>query len=513
MTDFIFPFGNKQLVFKNYDFLKELSFEDLIRDFKNNSSYFEIASYFTDDIETLKYRNGIFYELCNNEGFLKGLISVSESILNVLEVNKIREKGSSIERELYCVKELELYVECIENLYLIFDGRNVKSQGLSDMKNKIEEIRNDSEYISLKTEVKKLIKRISEIKSITLGVNLDVQLKALECGIVSINNESYKSGDIIDRLLRGKIQRDDFTCITPLSAVTKSTSKQEKDVLSFALINGINNVMKNSVFTLKPFIKKYILKKSKFLISFLNSINFYIIFSNYLLNLKNKGQKLCKPVIYGAEKGICDVKDLYNPFLCKKGVEKIISNDFCFDNNGKIFILTGANKGGKTVFLYSIGIMYVHLMLGLLLPCRQAEISVIKGVYINTASKQNDYSVRSRFEDECKKLGEYSKMLNSDSIFLYDEPLSGTSSLEAEEILVGLLASYSKKGFKGVVATHIHSVARDILKENEKLENISKFDNLSTVISNDERSFEIKRKTPDFKSYAIDIARKYGIDF
>lgn len=515
--DLIFPYGEEKISFNNISFINDLDLNNMFKRFqKRKFNIDDLLLLFTSNKETIKYRNEIFKELCDNRQLFNKLISIEDSIFNFLEVNRVIDSNSNMEKDLYSIKELELYTDCVDGLYDILNCEVIKSKGLNQLKDIITEIFEGKEYTTLKKELSKQTKKISQIKSITVGINLDAQLKPFESGIVSINTENFKSGNIVDRLLRGEVQRNDYVCMTPLDAVSKSTSPTDQEAINMSIIRGLYNITRRSVSSFRPSVKKYINDKSYFFVNILKGLEFYLTFTSYLLYLKDNGLPLCEAT-WSENETFCEVYGLYNPKLANTLTgNEIVKNDISFDEKGQIYILTGANQGGKSVFLYSVAFMYVHLILGILLPAEKATLSMIDGIYVYTSSMGNDYSKRSRFEDECKKLGEYSKILTSNSIFLYDEPLSGTSSIEAEEILIGLLKNYSRKQFKGILSTHIHSLAKNVLDINKLSDSKSKIDNLSTVTessSENIRTFKIIRKIPDYKSFAMDIAKKYGLEF
>ena len=82
----------------------------------------------------------------------------------------------------------------------------------------------------------------SKIKSITIGVNINPQLLPVEAGILSINEESFVSGNIIDRLLRADMGKNEYRCITPLEPLTRGMSVSDKTVMTAAINNGIHSV-------------------------------------------------------------------------------------------------------------------------------------------------------------------------------------------------------------------------------------------------------------------------------
>jgi len=68
-------------------------------------------------------------------------------------------------------------------------------------------------------------------------------------------------------------------------------------------------------------------------------------------------------------------------------------------------------------------------------------------------------------------------------------------------------------GCRGIFCTHLHDLAASVDKINEACvpNGGVKIDNLVAAIEQGSRSFKILRIKPDGKSYARDIAEKYGL--
>ena len=101
------------------------------------------------------------------------------------------------------------------------------------------------------------------------------------------------------------------------------------------------------------------------------------------------------------------------------------------------------------------------------------------------------------------------------SLILLDESLSSTGAYEASFIASELLCGFSLIGSRGIFSTHLHELAAsvDAINERTAREGGIRLDNLVAGMEEGRRSFLIERKKPDGKSYASDIAAKYGLSF
>ena len=99
------------------------------------------------------------------------------------------------------------------------------------------------------------------------------------------------------------------------------------------------------------------------------------------------------------------------------------------------------------------------------------------------------------------------------SLVLLDESLSSTGSFEGAYIAGEVLSGFSMAGCRGIFSTHLHDLAASVDKINgECVQNGgSPVDNMVAQVEDGSRTFRIIRRSPDGKSYARDIADKYGL--
>jgi DNA mismatch repair ATPase MutS len=354
---------------------------------------------------------------------------------------------------------------------------------------------------------------IRSIKSINIGINLNAQLQPLEAGIISVNTEKYKSGDLFDRLLRGEIMEDKLNCLAPLIPIKKGISNEKIEAMTYALLNGIDEIFKNSIKKWQPVIRKYLSLKTDFLNNLLPELSFYTASTILLKKLKEKNLPLCKPKLFPKEDKIFNVNGLYNPLCAIKTEDKMILNDFTFDENGQIYVLTGANRGGKSIFTYAVGIAQTMLQLGLYIPAEYAEISPIDNILTHFPVSDENAS-EGRLGEECLRLSKLFDNVTKYSLVLMDETMSSTGSYEGSYIAGEVLTGFSIAECRCIFTTHLHELASNVDALNEKnaiLGAKSKIDTLIVGVVGEERDFKIYRTKPEGISHAISIAEKYGI--
>jgi DNA mismatch repair ATPase MutS len=178
-------------------------------------------------------------------------------------------------------------------------------------------------------------------------------------------------------------------------------------------------------------------------------------------------------------------------------------------------VLTGPNRGGKSVITVAVGAAEAFAMLGLPVPAASAEISVVDAIFTHFPEGADDTIDKGRLGEECARLREIFDAVSEDSMVLLDESLSSTGAYEATYIASEILTSFAVMRVRGIFSTHLHDLAAGVPAINQKSSELGgiQIDTLVAGIEEGKRSFKIIRAKPDGKSYAKDIADKYGLSF
>ena len=353
-----------------------------------------------------------------------------------------------------------------------------------------------------------------EVKSVTIGVNLDGRLQPESAGVLSVNNEYFKSGELLQKILRLDFKSNEYTCIATLLPFKKGQSDNQQSALANAFNGALNNVFKSSMRSWKKVVQNYILENADFLIKLMPEIEFVVKGVDLIKSLK-ENNSLCFPKILPMTEKAFSVKGVYNPVVATKVEDKMVQNDFDFDKNGMFYVLSGPNRGGKSVITCAVGLTFALCQLGLCVPCESAEISPVDGIFTHFPSGAEDTIDKGRLGEECARLDEIFDYVTENSLVLLDESLSSTGSYEASYIASEILCGISMVKCRGIFSTHLHELSTMIDGINKRCveQGGAVIDTLVAGMEEGQRSFKIRRQKPDGKSYAKDIADKYGISY
>jgi hypothetical protein len=376
-------------------------------------------------------------------------------------------------------------------------------------------------------------------------VNLDAFLRPRTAGVLSLNNEKFTDAGLMKRFMNFASQKNELHDGTDVTGFKQFHPANERkntkpveitrtpaaylgigveggaatgdDPLSEAIKKPVSEILKRTCSEIKSTLRRYVNMSGYTLTSLMPEILFYVRWAELIDKIKAVGMPVCKPVILDTEKRDCSFKELYNLKLVINKVNgediNIITNDIDFNDDHRIFILTGPNRGGKTIFTQAWGLAMLLGQLGIYVPASYAEISPCDNIFTHFPADENDTVDLGRLGEESKRLAEIFDMATERSAMLLNESLATTSITEGLFIAKDVVSAMRYLGARAIFNTHMHDLARSCDEINESVEGKSKAASLVTGVHDGERSFKVSLLPPQGVSYAKDIALKYGVSF
>lgn len=478
-----------------------------------------LNDFFTADTRVIEYRQRTVADILAIPELKDTLSKIHPILADIQELRRLdKESSNSGDSYLYSITEIELYVSCIDTLRRGFEpiSERISSPAFRQLCDFVLELASSEYYCELNKKLSALASRVHEVRSVTIGVNLDRELRPSSAGVISVNSEQFKSGKMLDKILRLSFKQDAFTCIAELSPLGKGQSDNKREALVAAFHSAIEDVFRSSVKGWRGIVGEYVMENTDFLLRLLPEIEFISRASELIERLdKHPGCRTVMPIMHEACEKVFRAKELYNPRVALAISDEIVTNDFEFDDKAGIYVLTGPNRGGKSVITVALGAAEAFAMLGLPVPASSAEISVVDGIFTHFPEGADDTIDKGRLGEECARLREIFDGVTTDSMILLDESLSSTGAYEATYIASEILTAFAAMRVRGIFSTHLHDLAASVPEINRKSLEAGGvlLDTLVAGIEEGKRSFKIIRAKPDGKSYAKDIADKYGLSF
>lgn len=186
--------------------------------------------------------------------------------------------------------------------------------------------------------------------------------------------------------------------------------------------------------------------------------------------------------------------------------EVVVANNFNFDNEIKIIVISGPNAGGKTVALKTLGLMILMNQCGLALPTdKPAKISYFSHIFADIGDNQSLASNLSTFSGHIKNLAEIAEQISSNDLVLLDEIGTGTSPLEGEALAISYLEFLRRVGAFVFCSSHYDGLKDYALSTDGVLN--------SSVLFDEEKmtpTYILKQGVPG-RSYGLEMAERYDL--
>jgi DNA mismatch repair ATPase MutS len=277
-----------------------------------------------------------------------------------------------------------------------------------------------------------------------------------------------------------------------------------------------NHMLAITTKKLRQTLNKYVNVTVSDVTALLPEILYYVRFAEYIEKLQTDGFKFCKAKTMDSEDGKkMNAKGIYNFKLAAMSgnmPDEIVQNDLEFSPENRMYILTGANRGGKTTITQAVGLLFVLAQGGIYVPGDSFEFDPVDCIYTHFPADEDKTMDLGRLGEECKRFREIYTQATCKSLILLNETFSTTSFEEGYYIAKDSIKAILQKGCRTIYNTHMHKLAYDINDINQG-QSSSKAASLIVKAEEGNRSFKVEIAPPEGMSYARDIAKKYGVTY
>ncbi|XP_041844810.1 mutS protein homolog 5 [Melanotaenia boesemani] len=191
-----------------------------------------------------------------------------------------------------------------------------------------------------------------------------------------------------------------------------------------------------------------------------------------------------------------------------------VANSFqSSESEGRVKIITGPNSSGKSIYLKQVGLIVFMALIGSDVPAKEAEISVVDGIYTRMKGRESVSVGLSTFMIDLNQMAQALNSSTGNSLVLIDEFGKGTNTVDGLSLLAASVSYWLRKALVNVphtlVATNFHSLLQlGLLPTNGLLS----FLTLETAVDGDELVFLYQLKEGICQSsYAANIATLAGL--
>ena len=512
-----------------------------------------VLSQITDDVSVADYRRAIFADILNLPELRTTMMQLFERIQFLKDfstMHKTSDEELGLWHLFHRLDELDDYIRIVETMRDCLSDERIQSEGLKNLKDYVASLYEDACFAEMKTDIAALKMKTSEVQSVTLGINVNERFEATSIGLVSVNRKPFKKSNIVSNFAdavaakdkirdnadwdgdlhyqliekeekRGMIEymKEEGGLLGAASVIANATTvNPSADDLAagstFYLDAVMNKVLRSLVKKLRDTLTKYadvaIMNVSGLVPEFL----YYIRCAGLINRLMEKGCVFCEAQPETEGETSMTAEGFYNLKLAMnmENAKEIVPNDLIFDKNHTVYILTGANRGGKTTITQAVGQLFVLAQGGLFVPAESFRYVPCDCVYTHFPADEDKTMDLGRLGEECVRFKEMFSAATGKSLLLLNETFSTTSFEEGYYIARDSVKALLTKAARTIYNTHMHKLGEDA--GDFSLENTGA--GAASLIMKTEdgrRSFKVALARPEGSSYAKDIAEKYGVTY
>ncbi len=439
------------------------------------------------DVHTIRYRQAVVRDALRNPDDVKAMYDLATRTLadEREQYFGMRDNPSSILRR--SVKVLELFAERLRELRRLAErmAPRFESDAFQQLFKSLQTELDDDYLARVDAHLSFLQFRDGELLSARLGpgnVGQEYELRA--------PNEPL--GPWWQRLFASRSTSFGFT-IAP------------RDDSGFRMLNEIRDRGLNLV-------ANALAQSNDHILGFFKDLQSALAYSVAAINLhaalSAKGQPTCFPEVAPTSERRRTFDGLYDPALSLLTEEHVVGNELHADGKALI-VITGANQGGKTTLLRSLGVAQVMMQAGLFVAARSASLSVCSGEFTHF-KREEDTALRSgKLDEELTRMSTIVDHLGPGSLLLLNESFASTNEREGSEIARELTTTLIEHGVTVVFVTHLYDYASSMAERGAA-------DTLFLRAERGEggeRSFKVREGAPLPTSFGMDVfAEVFGPD-
>ena len=186
-------------------------------------------------------------------------------------------------------------------------------------------------------------------------------------------------------------------------------------------------------------------------------LGFYVGCLNLHEQLVEKGQPASFPIPLEGEPAFA-ARGLYDASLAFHLGSKVVGNDL--EAEGKrLVMITGANEGGKSTFLRSIGLAQLMMQAGMFVPAEALQANVCSGVFTHFKREEDASMTSGKLDEELSRMSEIADVIGPGGLLLCNESFASTNEREGSEIARQVVRAMVETGVKVVYVSHLFDLA------------------------------------------------------
>lgn len=189
------------------------------------------------------------------------------------------------------------------------------------------------------------------------------------------------------------------------------------------------------------------------------------------LNLKQKLDLLNEPVTFPQPHPIGErllsCTNMYDICLSLTKDKTIIGNDI--DAKGKeLIIITGANQGGKSTFLRSVGLSFLMMQCGMFVPALHFESNIYTAFFTHYKREEDNSMTSGKLDEELSRMSDIIDEIVPHAVLFFNESFAATNEREGSEIARQVVDALLEKHIQLFFVTHFYELSHGYYQQKQE---------------------------------------------
>jgi hypothetical protein len=470
------------------------------------------------DPQILAYRAEVVADLLADAPLREALQDTLPELEALAQERWLGPDTGPVQRIVQRLVALERFVDVTLRLRQALDRADPQARALRALRAAIADLAETPPFPALQAALPTLRAQVTAARSVTIGINLSDDLLPESATLLSLETERLDGRPgLLERLFgRAGAQAG----LTPLRPGDGGTDN--------ALLRDLRRLLERVVAPVGEALERYTTLQTHVVAGLGPELALLLHAAALIARVRRAGLPLCRPQLAPLAERSTAIAECYNLSLALRLLdeapgdlaERVVTNSATLDATGRVWILTGPNRGGKTTYTRAIGLAHVLAQAGLYVPGRAARLSPVEAIYTHFPAPERAQVGQGRLDEEAVRLAAIFAQATPHSLILLNEVLAGTSTVEALDLARDAVRGLHLLGARAIYVTHLHELA--LLADEVNAQTAGDGVVASVVAAGDEdgaatggprRSYRMRRGPPRGRSYASEIAVEHGISF
>jgi hypothetical protein len=234
-----------------------------------------------------------------------------------------------------------------------------------------------------------------------------------------------------------------------------------------------------------------------------SELGFYIGCLNLAESLAARGEPICLPDVATGTDRVLSASGLYDVALSLHIEDRTVGNDIAADGK-QMVVITGANQGGKSTFLRSVGLAQLMMQAGMFVPAVSFRATLVTGFFTHFKREEDSTMERGKLEEELARMSDIADRIQPGGLLLCNESFASTNEMEGSEIGRQVVRAMTESGVNVVYVTHLYDLAHSIEAKTGDRALFLRAERLP----DGSRSFKLHEAGPLDTSFGVDLYRE-----